>query len=119
MSPEQGMDLDLSPASDLYSLGIILYEKITGKIPFESDTPLAIIHQHFNKPLPDIHNYRADIPTDLKKNVEKLLQKNIEERYRSAEELIDDLQAVQIDKNKTLLKPDSDFSAEKIQKNTA
>ena len=52
MAPEQGMQNQSDARSDLYSLGIVLYEMLTGKPPFDADTPLAILMKHVNEPLP-------------------------------------------------------------------
>ena len=52
MSPEQGKGLPLTEATDLYSLGIVLYEMLTGRAPYDSDTPLGVIHKHIYEPLP-------------------------------------------------------------------
>ncbi|MBC8508080.1 MAG: protein kinase [Anaerolineales bacterium] len=89
MSPEQGKGMGIASPSDIYSLGIILYEMVTGKVPFDADTPLAVIHKHINEPLPSPRTIREDIPRVLEAVIVKALAKEPEDRYQSAAEMID------------------------------
>ncbi len=88
MSPEQGKGMQISTPSDIYSLGIILYEMVTGKVPFDADTPLAVIHKHINEPLPSPRTIREDIPRVLEAVIVKALAKEPEDRYQSAAEMV-------------------------------
>ncbi|MBC8505147.1 MAG: protein kinase [Anaerolineales bacterium] len=89
MSPEQGKGMPIASSSDIYSLGIILYEMVTGKVPFDADTPLAVIHKHINEPLPSPRTIRDDIPRVLEAVIVKALAKEAEDRYQSAAEMVD------------------------------
>jgi len=88
MSPEQGKGQSASPASDIYSLGILLYEMLTGKVPFDADTPLEIIRQHVNAPLPLPRSIRKDIPRSLEKVVVKATEKDPRDRFTTVSEMI-------------------------------
>jgi serine/threonine protein kinase len=89
MSPEQGTGEELTAASDLYSLGIIVYELLSGKVPFSSDTtPLAVIHKHVSQPPPGLRTLRESLPLAAEQAVLKALAKKPGERYRSAEEFV-------------------------------
>ncbi|RJQ23282.1 MAG: GAF domain-containing protein [Nitrospiraceae bacterium] len=78
-------------ASDLYSLGIVFYEMLTGRLPFYSDDPLELIHAHLAKEAPKVHEINPNIPVALSKIVAKLMFKQPEKRYQSSSALLTDL----------------------------
>jgi len=87
MAPEQGFEGRSDARSDIYSLGIVLYEALTGRTPFDADTPLAILMKHLNDPLPLPRQIDPTIPEPFERVVLKALAKRPEERYQSAEEM--------------------------------
>lgn len=89
MSPEQCKGEPIGPASDIYSLGIILYEMVTGRRPFHAETPVAVILQQLNNPLPPPRQIRPDLPEQAENVIFKALAKNPESRYKSAVEFAD------------------------------
>ena len=78
-------------SSDLYSLGIIFYEMLTGNLPFYSEDPLELIHSHLAENTPPIHELKRDIPVVLSNIIAKLMSKEPEKRYQSATGLLADL----------------------------
>ena len=96
MPPEQATGGEVTPRADLYSLGAMLYEMCTGRVPFMGDDDIAVISQHVNTPpvAPSWHN--PSIPRTLDSLIIRLMSKNPDERPQSAEEVLQALEAVDL-----------------------
>src|SRR5918992_205258 len=94
ISPEQAMGEPVGPASDLYSLGIVLYEMLTGEMPYDADTPLGIAMKHVNGRLIPPKEIDPSIPAGINAITVRLLAKDPADRYASDAELIEDLERV-------------------------
>ncbi len=92
MSPEQGQGLPTDTRSDIYSLGIMLYEFIVGDVPFSADTPVAIIFKHISQPLPLPRTSRPDTPDVVEAVILRALAKSPEDRFQSAADMAKALQ---------------------------
>src|SRR5256712_3641030 len=94
LSPEQARGTRVDQTSDLYSLGIVLYELLTGAVPFTGDTPVEIAMKHLSATPEPPSAKRADVPHDLDMIVLRALAKDSADRYQSAEEMDADLERV-------------------------
>jgi serine/threonine-protein kinase len=94
ISPEQAMGEPAGPQSDLYSLGVVLYEMLTGELPFDAETPIGIAMKHVNSPPTPPSQVDPSIPEGLDAITYRLMSKSPEERYPDESELIDDLESV-------------------------
>ena len=94
MSPEQAMGQSVGPQSDLYSLGVVLYEMLTGELPYDSESPISLAMKHVNEPPRSPREANLEVPEPLDAVTLKLLAKNPEDRYASATELAEDLERV-------------------------
>ena len=94
LSPEQARGNVATAQSDIYSLGILIFEMITGQIPFKGESAVAIALKHLQEELPDIDKYRENVPQSVKNIVLQATMKNPNERYISSKELFDDLSTV-------------------------
>jgi serine/threonine-protein kinase len=92
MAPEQGLEGRSDVRSDIYSLGIVFYEMLTHRTPFEADTPLAVLMKHLNDPLPLPRKIEPAIPEPFERVVLKALAKDPKDRYQSAEAMARALQ---------------------------
>ena len=91
MAPEQGLGEAGDERSDIYSLGVILYQLATGRLPYDADTPLAIILKHVNDLLPRPRLFSPEIAEDLEQIICKVLEKDPDDRFQSATEFAQEL----------------------------
>ncbi|HYH09178.1 MAG TPA: protein kinase [Thermoanaerobaculia bacterium] len=91
LSPEQAAGADVDPRADLYSLGIVLFEMLTGRVPFEASSAVGAIVMRLNRAAADVRALRGDTPRWLARFVARLLERNREERHPSAATALDHL----------------------------
>jgi serine/threonine protein kinase/Flp pilus assembly protein TadD len=95
MSPEQAEGKDVDQRSDIFSLGLILYEMMANRLPFEEDIPLSLATKHMAGPLMGPKEYNLQVPEDLNRLILKCLEKDREKRYQSTEDLLADLDNIE------------------------
>lgn len=88
MSPEQANGLPVDGRADIYSLGVMMFQLITGDKPFDAETPMAVLLKHINEPLPPIDKFRPGVPYEVNEVIEKATAKDPTDRYSSASDMI-------------------------------
>lgn len=101
-SPEQARNGFVDGKSDIYSLGIVMYEMVTGRVPFDGDSTVAVAIQHLQEEMVVPSAYAPDLPVSIEKIILKCTQKSPDRRYNSMTDLLMDLK-------KALISPDEDF----------
>src|SRR5215218_270150 len=92
VSPEQALGHDVNPQSDIYSLGIVLYEMLTGDVPFHGENQVAVAMKHVREDLPDVQRRRADVSASLAAILDRMTAKDLRKRYTDALTLEADLE---------------------------
>ncbi len=91
MAPEQGLGQPGDHRADIYSLGVMLYQLVTGVLPYEADTPVAVILKHVNEPLPMPRTIKPDLPVGLERIIAKSMAKEAGQRYQHVDDMMSDL----------------------------
>lgn len=94
ISPEQGMGKAADIRSDIYSLGIVMYEMATGRIPFESESAMSLIRHHIYDTAVSLRQFNESIPVELEAVIMKCIQKEPDNRYNNPDDLLEDFEAV-------------------------
>ena len=92
VSPEQAMGEDVDERSDVYSLGIVLYEMLTGDVPFRAETQVGVAMKHVNEPLPDVQAKRPEVSAALASVVDRATTKDPRDRYATVAQMVRDLE---------------------------
>lgn len=113
-SPEQAKGKPVSNNADLYSLGIVLYEMLTGRVPFRGDSPVSIALQHINDEVEFTDEEKTRIPQSVRTIIKKLTEKSPSNRYQSAEDLIEDIEYIEKNIDLDFIKEYDSYATKKI-----
>src|SRR4051794_27940803 len=97
MAPEQATGRPIDARTDLYAAGVVLYELVTGRVPFDSDTPMAVLTKHVYEAPPAARSLNPDLPVSVEQVLQKALQKDPSARYQTAGEMASELNRIAID----------------------
>ena len=98
-SPEQARGGNVGPGSDIYSMGVMLFEMVTGRVPFDGDSNVAIAVKHLQEKPPMASSFVPDIPNGLDNSIFKCMQKSPDKRYSSMRQMVTELDALMVDPN--------------------
>ncbi|WP_278934040.1 protein kinase domain-containing protein, partial [Megamonas funiformis] len=113
-SPEQAKGKPVKNNADLYSLGLVLYEMLLGKVPFKGDSPISIALQHINEDIEFSSEEKTQIPQSIRTLIKKLTEKSPEDRYQSSEEVIEDIEYIEQNIDLDFIKQYDDFATRRI-----
>ena len=88
MSPEQGQGETVDARSDIYALGVVLYEMVTGQVPYRAETPMAVVLKHITAPLPLPSSVNADLPAAVERVILKAMAKDPDDRFQTVDEMV-------------------------------